>query len=137
MSGKRAELYKKVFDFIEKKLIKLNPASFMTDFEAGMRKAINEFYPDAILNGCWYHFCAAVRRKLLSFDMHQLISNVPAAKSIYRKILSLPLLPAEVIMDGYNIVKQEAIAAGLDEKFKKFYEYFEQYWLFIVSSYFN
>lgn len=129
MSGKKTELYKEIFDFIEKKLIQLKPAQFMTDFEAGLRKAINEFYPDAILYGCWYHFCSAVRRKFMSLDMYELISKVPAAKLIYRMILSVPLLPAELICKGYNIVKEEATKKKLDKKFKKIFEYFEQYWL--------
>lgn len=109
----------------------------MTDFEAGLRKAINEFYPDAVLHGCWYHFCAAVRRKFMSLDMYELISKVPAAKSIYRMILSLPLLPKESILNGYNIVKQEAIDKSLHKKFMKIFEYFEQYWLRQVSFYFH
>lgn len=133
MSGKSAELYKEVFDFIEKKLFQLKPAMFMTDFEAGLRKAINEFYPMAILHGCWYHFCAAVRRKCMSFNMYRLISKVPNAKIIYRMILSLPLLPPESILNGYNIVKQVATEKKLSKEFKKIFEYFEQYWLPLVS----
>lgn len=137
MSGKKAKLYKEIFNFIEKNLIKLLPAQFMTDFEAGLRKAINEFYPVATLHGCWFHFCAAVRRKFLSLDLYGLISKFPAAKLIYRMLLCLPLLPAESIYNGYNIVKQEAIKEKLDKKFNKIFEYFEQYWLPLVSFYFS
>lgn len=133
MSGKTAELYKQVFDFIEKKLIQLHPIQFMADFEAGLRKAINEHYPHAILYGCWYHFCAAVRRKFLKLQMYQLITKVPAARKIYRMILSLPLLPSESILNGYNIVKQEAATKSLTERFGAIFQYFEQYWLLIVS----
>lgn len=103
----------------------------------GLRKAINEFYPGATLHGCWYHFCAAVRRKFLSLDMYELISKFPAAKLICRMLLCLPLLPAESIYNGYNIVKQEAIKEKLDKKFKKIFEYFEEYWLPLVSFYFS
>lgn len=134
MSSKKAELYKEVFDYLEKKLIRLNPASFMADFEAGLRKAINEYYPEAILFGCWFHFCAAVRRKCLSFNMHKLITTVPAARSIYRMILSLPLLPSNSILEGYEIVKREATSEGLDKEFQKIFKYFEEFWLFLVSS---
>lgn len=137
MSGKTAALYKEVFDFVEKNLFALNPNQFMTDFEAGLRKAVNEFYPDTKLCGCWYHFCAAVRRKFMSFGMYDLITNNPAAKLIYRMILSLPLLPEESISNGYNIVKQEAIDRKLDKKFEKIFKYFEGYWLHQVSYRFN
>lgn len=133
MSGKSGELYKQVFDFIEKNLFKLKPAKFMADFEAGLRNAINEFYPETVLCGCWFHFCAAVRRKFLSLQLHDLIKEVPAAKKIYRKILSLPLLPAELILNGYNLVKEEAKRNNLNKDFKAIFNYFEQYWLRLVS----
>lgn len=137
MSGKTAELYEAVFDFIEKKLIHLHPVQFMADFEAGLRNAINNYYHDAILYGCWYHFCAAVRRKFLSLKMYQLLKDVPKARKIYRMILSLPLLPSPSILNGFNIIKQEANAEGLAESFKSIFQYFEQYWLLIVSCLFN
>lgn len=133
MSGKTAELYKMVFQFIELNFFKLEPAHFMTDFEGGLRKAINEFYPNAVLSGCWYHYCAALRRKHLSLKMYELITDVPAAKKIYRMMLSLPLLPKETILDGYTIIRNEAVAKGLGKKFKGIFDYFDQYWLFIVS----
>lgn len=64
MSNKTANLYRKVFQYIEINVFELRPSRFMTDFEAGLRKAINECYPGVPL-----HFCAVVRRKLLSHKL--------------------------------------------------------------------
>lgn len=108
------------------------PAQFMTDFESGLRKAINECYPHAVLHGCWYHFCASVRRYLLGLKLKELTEKNPDAKTIYRKLLSLPLLPPDSILAGYNIVKGEAKNKKLWNKFKPMFEYFESYWMAMV-----
>lgn len=132
MSGKSTELYMRVFEYIENNIFNLNPAQFMTDFEAGLRKAINKYYPHAILHGCWYHFCAAIRRQLLSLNLYELTMNEPIAKAIYRQILSLPLLPPESILSGYNVVKTVARNNKLYQQFKPMFEYFNSYWIAMV-----
>lgn len=132
MSDKCADTYKKVFMYIESNVFKLRPAHFMTDFETGMRKAIRECYPDVILHGCWYHFCAAVRRKLLSFNLYQLIVEIPTAMVLYRMLICLPLLPHEFILEGYRIIKEEAKAKKLYKQFSPLFKYFESFWLELV-----
>lgn len=134
MSGKSTSLYEEVFKYIEEKIFQLKPSRFMADFEAGLRKAIKSIYPDATLHGCWYHFCAAIRRKLLKFGLYQLIVNEPLARFIYRSILSLPLLPPKSILAGYNIIKREAKNNGLYAQFKQMFDYFESFWLALVSK---
>lgn len=135
MSGKESELYKEVFDFIEeRKLFKINPtASFMLDFEAGMRKAIKERFPKSKLHGCWYHFMAALRRKFRSLHMLRLIADDENANKIYRKLLSLPLLPSDSIENGYDEIKIEARKRNLHKEFRRFFSYFENFWLKLVS----
>lgn len=136
MSGKSAKLYTEVFQFIERsKLFKINPkASFMLDFESGLRKSIALCYPNATINGCWYHFIAAVQRKFRVLHMMQLLASNQSARTIYRKFLNLPLLPAEQIVSGYTHIKEEASEKCLSKEFKKIFEYFESFWLNMVSG---
>lgn len=132
MSGKDAELYKEVFDYIEEKVFALNPASFMTDFEAGMRKAIVEKWKNAKLHGCWYHYCAAVRRRIGSLHLFRLLAENDDAMEIYRQLLSLPLLPAEMIEEGYISIKKLAREKRLFKEFRDFFTYFEGFWMQLV-----
>lgn len=135
MSGKSAALYEEVFKYIELKLFHLQPSQFMVDFEAGLRKAIRNIYGIVVqIHGCWYHFCAAIRRKLLKLELYQLTINNPIACFIYRSMLNLPLLPPELLLDGYNIIKREATSCELYKKFKPMFDYFESYWLALVSN---
>lgn len=134
MTNKSTELYERIFKYIEKNIFKLQPARFMADFESGLRKAIKNCYPYVALNGCWYHYCCSIRRRLVSIHMHQFIENHHEARIIYRKLLSLPLLPAQSIVGGFDMIKAEAKAHGIYKEFKKFFEYFNDYWLELVMK---
>lgn len=132
MTGKSAALYKKVFEYIENNIFKLNPSQFMTDYEAGMRKALQECFPGASIFGCWFHYSQSVYRQILSLKMKSLIENVEAAQIKYRMILSLPLLPSEHIEKAYNIIKGEAKSNGQYKNFEQFFVYYENFWLKLV-----
>lgn len=105
----------------------------MTDFENGLRAAIKRSYPEATLNGCWFHFTAAIRRRILSLHLYGLIKDNPKASFIYRAILSLPLLPTNLILEGYSIIKRQAKLDALFDHFKAMFDYFESFWLALVS----
>lgn len=104
----------------------------MTDFENGLRKAIVTCYSNVRLRGCWYHYCAAIPRKSLSHNLRGLVKDNPSAISIHRQMLSIPLLPAESIEEGYQIVKQNASDLNLEDGFEIFFEYYESFWLKLV-----
>lgn len=110
----------------------LQPAEFMADFEAGLRKAINDYYPDALLRGCWYHYCAAIRRRLMTLQMYRIITEDEEGATIYRMMLCLPLLPPQYIYDGFKVVKSVARDNHLHKEFKKFFDYFEDFWMNMV-----
>lgn len=132
MTNKTAKAYENVFKFIEEKVFKLQPAQFMSDFENGLRKAISNCFPDTPLYGCWYHYCAAVRRRLMTLNMYRVITDDHAGSVIYRMLLSLPLLPQERILDGFEFIKLKARGAGLFKTFKVFFKYFNEFWVKLV-----
>lgn len=133
MTNKDTESYSRVFRFIEEKLFNLEPAEFITDFEGGMRKAIERCYPHARLRGCWFHYSAALRKKLLNLGLNKLIKGDDNARSIKKMMMSLPLLPEDDFMQGYNHIKSLAYKWQLLREFRPFFLYFEQYWILQVS----
>lgn len=132
MTDKKTKTYQKVFKYIEDNVFKLQPAQFMADFETGLRKAITSYFPDAPLYGCWYHYSASIRRRLMTLNMHRVITDDPAGLMIYRMMLSLPLLPRERILDGFDFVKNESRKNGLFKAFKEFFKYFNEFWIHLV-----
>lgn len=133
MCDKKTVSYEAIFQYINNNIYDMQPASFMTDFERGMGKALKQTFPQAKLNTCWYHYSAAIRKRFLSHHLSKLIADNSAARSIYKKMLSLPLLPAEYIVKGYELIKEEAKKNKLQKHFKKIFHYFEGFWLTLVS----
>lgn len=128
MSSKRMDLYEAVLKYIEKSVFKLKPEQFITDWESGMRKAISNVYPNAHLYGCWYHYCAAVRRKSRSLGHDELLKTNETAFGIYKRLLSLPLLPEHLFEEGYNHIKNMAITEKV-KQLDNVFNYYENYWL--------
>lgn len=105
MTRKTSACYKHVFRLIEKKVMKLQTSEFITDFEQGMRKAISKMYAKATLRGCWYHYSAAVNKKVKQLDLNKLMKINNSANTIKKMVLNLPLLPASQFMIGYRYIK--------------------------------
>lgn len=129
MSNRTSACYQAVFKFIEKKQFKLRPDEIISDFETGLRHAIRAKFPDVRLRGCWYHYCAAIRKKLLSYGLNRLFKSDHQAALIKRALMNLPLLPAVNFIEGYQQVKRLIDQRGLFSHFKSFLAYFERYWI--------
>lgn len=110
----------------------------MSDFEAGLRKALREVYPKAVVSGCWFHFKKCIRKRIKLLGISKLwvkkaresdpvtASN---AKRIYKMIANLPLLPKQYFVPGWTYIKNTAIKLRLTTHFKKMFSYFERTWL--------
>lgn len=134
MSNKTEEIYKNVFLYIEKHVIKLDPASFLTDYEVAMRKAISYVYPGLHMKACWFHYCQCVRRNAQKFgDFLKELSKRTDAYRLQRKFMSLPLLKPEQIAETFEILKEEA-ATKHGTLFEDFLIYFQRQWLAKVNK---
>lgn len=106
----------------------LEPDEIITDFETGLRHAIRKIFPGVRLRGCWFHYCAAVRKKLLVLLSSNFFKTSRWARIIKRQIMCLPLLPNENFHEGYEHIKFMTNQYGLTDRFKSFFAYFESYW---------
>lgn len=128
MSKKTTEIYTAVFKYIEQ-TFNLQPSSMMTDFEAALRKSINVCHTQSKLNGCWFHYTRAIKKKFLQLGLHSLIKTSAEARLIYNQILSLPLLPSEQFHEGYTSIKERAKKFDFYQQLEPFFEYYESYWI--------
>lgn len=129
MTRRTYESYAAIFNYIETHIFALEPNSFITDYEAGLRKAIRRRYPNANLHGCWYHFCAAIRKKYAKLGLFGLCKQDAEANLTKNSLMSLPLLPNDRLEEGFNYIKERAEQHGHAKQFQKLFNYFESYWL--------
>lgn len=109
MSSRKTESYEAVFKYIEDNVFKLEPSGLMTDWEAGMRKALRICFPNADLRGCWFHYCQAIRKKFAKLGLHYTLVSSMDARMVKQAIMALPLLPPEKFEEGYDHIKDIAI----------------------------
>ena len=73
MSHKYERLYDEIFIWLKsyamRKNIKIEVTHAMCDFEDGLRNSVSRQFNGIIVNGCWYHYCAAVFRWIKSNGM--------------------------------------------------------------------
>lgn len=130
MNRKTTAAYTAVFQFIEANICKLNPISFMTDYECAMRNGLRAVYPDAELHACWFHYTQAVRRKASKMpNFFKEVAKDDYLNRTYHKFLALPLLPQHEIMNAYNMLKMAIQCRSSTNIFEEFLQYFSKQWL--------
>lgn len=128
MTRRTSAAYVEVLRYIEDQICKLNPKSFMSDFEFGLRRALRLVYPGVKTHGCWFHLKQAVQRHANRMPgFLALLRSDPAKYRIMKKFSSLPLLPANMI--GASFLELAAEAKAADAKFEPFIRYFKQQWI--------
>lgn len=135
MTKKSAACYEAIFKFIESNVFPMQPKEIITDFELGLRKAINETFPNAILHGCWFHFKQALRKKCKKLNLNTLIRSNERVSHIVEKLSNIPLLPPTLIEEGYNAIKQDAKRHRVFKSLQLLFTYFDDYWLTQVRTF--
>lgn len=101
MEKKTEAAYDKVFEVLEKFVLG-SVKNVMTDYEVALRNAIRSAYPNTSIHGCFFHFGQAVYRKGRALQLPSFTLGSNALKMA----MALPLLPAENIDEGIDIICQ-------------------------------
>lgn len=131
--SKRTELaYTAVFKYIHDSVLTLKCRFVMTDYEVAMRNALRSVV-EVDMHACHFHYAQALNRKAKKFPgLIQLIYHDTQALALYRKLLCLPLLPADRIVDTFNAIALVA-TNQFPNKFNDFLRYIQRQWLTRVS----
>jgi MULE transposase domain len=142
MTCKKSPCYKEIFQRL-KDVFDLNPKEIMSDWELSIRKAAGEVFPDARLFGCWFHFCQVISKTFLKLcnvfffqslrrnissdkQLLEYVSQNPEAKQLTAKFMALALLPADMVVRGFQILSKEALN---HPKFGGFVAYVRRFWI--------
>lgn len=132
MTRRTTEAYVNALEYIHEKLIPLKGKGIIIDFEKAMRAALKKVSPDIVVLGCWFHFCQAIRRKMVSIkDLAELVRTDAKAKNFFRRFQCLALLPACMIEDAFMELSTEAL--GYSKLFTEFVNYFHREWILHVK----
>ncbi|XP_044596022.1 uncharacterized protein LOC123273011 [Cotesia glomerata] len=104
------------------------PDHIMTDFESGLRSAIEIIYPEAHHNGCFFHYCQALMKRLKVLKLFKDIQKWKYGQIIIRKFMGLAFLPADDITRAYNWLLN-AIPENIKNRLHGFIVYFHDEWI--------
>lgn len=130
MTRRTIEAYVAALKYVHLNLIALNGSGIIIDFESAMRASLKIVVPDLKIYGCWFHHVQALRRMMASMkDLFELLRTNREAKTIFRKIQCLALLPSNTILRAYVWCLREALEVQQFLEFAPFLEYYKTQWI--------
>lgn len=129
--SKTIKCYDHLFQYINNNIFNLNAKNFMTDNKTALQISLKKIFPEAIVNGCWFHFCQSIRRNIArSFKpLVEFIRGNRKSSQIYHKIVYLPLLPPRTIPATFLVLCEELQSFDQENKFQQFLNYFQKQWI--------
>ena len=135
LAGKSQEVYEELFS----QLVVLAPGDFntfppndiMCDFEIGMRKAIELYFPNTVIGGCYFHYNNALRKNVFKSHKSEYMTmdDVAGEKEyspihiLTKRLMGLALVPVGNVMAAYEeIIRYLPVEAY--HKYSVFLEYF-------------
>jgi len=131
MTRKTTALYEAVLRKINDVESQFQPTQVIADFEEAPSAALRNVYGDQLtVSGCWFHYAQALIKRLRKLGLTDAYRNDQETQTIFRCLLSLPLLPIGDIAPGFQELKslltsQSANSATMTQLFR----YVERQWI--------
>lgn len=133
MSCKKTACYSHLFNRIHTDILPLHCAA-VTDYERALRKALKDVIgADTEYIGCWFHYTQAVRKHSMQARLSKSFAQNKELKSLYHRLLCLPLLPVIEIDVAFALLKKKFLLIGNAVVEKFVVDYFEKQWMQRVS----
>ena len=83
---------------------RMQPHTWLIDFEAGMIAALRAEYPGLLVMGCYYHFMQCLVRKLQELRLIALYETDIEFQVICRQISAIAFVPLPLIRESFDLV---------------------------------
>lgn len=100
----------------------LRPNTVLTDYEIGAVAAIQEVFPQAVVQGCFYHLAQCVWRKVQDLGFAQAYRDDEDYSVNVRMIPGLAFVPEDEVLDAYETLAEEFEG---DDRLTPVLDYFE------------
>ena len=143
MSGKTQADYTDIFQEIknlveEENGLVWNLEAAMLDFEIGLRNALKAVFDGIHLQGCWFHYCQAIWRKVHNLKLDGDYPHKAHAGKYPKRLTALALINAndnmiqqlfEYTKDRYA-VDRPLLAPDVQNAFDKLFDYVAKQWIY-------
>ncbi|KRZ89181.1 hypothetical protein T08_3804 [Trichinella sp. T8] len=127
-TGKDIKTYGYIFQALMDKAaaleVDLNPETIICDFETALIPAIRGYFPNTRVQGCYFHFCQAVHRKVGELGLKTRYRTEEPTKRKIRMLLATAFLPVPHVNTGVSLLE-----AGTTGTLAALFQYFRQEWM--------
>jgi len=105
-----------------------HPDRILIDFEQAAINAFRQAFPSAQLQGCYFHLCQCLVRKVQNLGLRQLFDNVLHIKLMIKSLAALAFVPPADVIPAFNTLCLEF--PHTDPRFDELLTYFEATWVY-------
>lgn len=126
LPNKQQQTYTRFVSAVAESRPGLAPETIKVDFEAGAINALRAAFPDAQIQGCYFHLSQNIFRHVQSSGLQdRYADNIDFAMEI-RKLAALAFVPIADVIAYFELLEE---SAGFPEAAEPVLEYFEQYYI--------
>ncbi|KRX12415.1 hypothetical protein T07_8104, partial [Trichinella nelsoni] len=85
--------------------VDLNPDTIICDFETALIPAIQGYFPNTRVQGCYFHFCQAVHRKVGELGLKTRYRTEEETRRKIRMLLATAFLPVPHVNTGVSLLE--------------------------------
>lgn len=126
LPDKKKETYVRMFRLILDSVPEWNPQQINLDFEAAAISAIREVFPEAEINGCYFHFKKCLWRKVQGLGLTDEYRNNEHIRQSIKMCASLAFLEPGDVGEGFLLIHSQA---PKNDQLGNFFDYFVDQWL--------
>ncbi|RZF34654.1 hypothetical protein LSTR_LSTR012736 [Laodelphax striatellus] len=136
MEKKTYASYNKIFELLKKLLPSTKPKTIISDFEAGLLRALNCTFPDAAISGCWWHYSYCILKRMSKIGLVMAARNDANVMRVIHMCMCLPLLPAVQIEAGLVEIQNHTSLQEVAEREKldMIFAYINDQWIGKVGA---
>jgi hypothetical protein len=130
--NKNRQTYDRIFAYLRDRRNDLDPLSITVDFEQAAMDSLREYFPNAAIHGCLFHFGQCLFRKIQSLGLQPWYMAHSDNSDIIKQFQALAFVPPELAPESF-----QALVASLDDVtdalLGDFLSYFETTWIGVVQ----
>ena len=132
LPNKQRTTYYAALETIKRKMADIhllfNPDSVMSDFELGLINALEMIFPNASLEGCYFHFTQCIWRRVQQSHLITSFRDDDVVRSLVRRLMAVAFLPIVAIRPSFVSLQQEAETLN-NANCNELLDYFQGTWL--------
>ena len=107
MQNKTEREYDRLWTALKELNPRLNPQSFLTDFEVAARNSARRAFPDVQIAGCFFHLCQSIWRRVQHEGLRATYVENENFRGFIKMMTSVAFLPPDQVLEGFQELQSD------------------------------